>query len=337
MSKLSIGIVGLPNVGKSTLFNILTKQSVTSANYPFATIDPNMGVVPVPDERLDKLTEMSNSKDTIPAVVEFYDIAGLVKGANKGEGLGNQFLNHIKETDAILHLVRCFEGRDIIHIEGNTDPLRDIETIENELVLKDLEVVERNIERTKKNARADKEAEKELVLLNKISDELDKTIPLASSELIEDENIYNLADKLNLLTNKKQLFLLNGEEGDVSEEVKEKIKSLNSDFVIADLDDKEVVPAVIQKAYSTLNLISFFTTGEKESRAWTTVAGSTAPQAAGVIHSDFEKTFIRAEVVTYEKLIEAGSWAKARQNGDIRTEGKNYIVKDGDVVFFRTG
>ncbi len=338
MSKLSIGIVGLPNVGKSTLFNILTKQSVTSENYPFATIDPNMGVVPVPDERLDKLTELSNSKEKIPAVVEFYDIAGLVKGANKGEGLGNQFLSHIKETDAILHLVRCFEGRDIIHIEGDTNPLRDIETIEDELILKDLEVVEKHVEKVKKKAETgDKEAEDEYEVLKKIIDTLDQSKPLASSEIIKSEDVVDLSKNLNLLTSKKQLFLLNGEESDVSDELKQKIKELNFDYVIADLDDEKVVPDVIQKAYDTLDLISFFTTGEKESRAWTVTRGATAPEAAGVIHSDFEKNFIRAEIVTYEKLITAGSWSNARSNGDIRTEGKDYIVKDGDVIFFKTG
>ena len=338
MSKLSIGIVGLPNVGKSTLFNILTKQSVTSENYPFATIDPNMGVVPVPDERLDKLAELSDSQEKIPAVVEFYDIAGLVKGANKGEGLGNQFLTHIKETDAILHLVRCFKGRDVIHIEGDTDPLRDIDTIEDELVLKDLDVVERHLDKVEKKAESgEKEAQREYDLLNQILDVLDQGMPLASSEIIEDEEIEDFTTKLNLLTSKKQLFLLNGEESDVSEEVIEKIDNLNFDYVIADLGDEEVVPDVIQKAYDTLDLISFFTTGEKESRAWTVTRGSTAPQAAGVIHSDFEKNFIRAEVVTYEKLIEAGSWSDARSNGDIRTEGKDYIIQDGDVIFFKTG
>src|SRR6056297_163773 len=253
MSKLSIGIIGLPNVGKSTLFNILTKQSVKSENYPFATIDPNMGVVPVPDKRLDELTKLSSSKKEIPAVVEFYDIAGLVKGANKGEGLGNQFLTHIKETDAILHLVRCFKGRDVIHIEGDTDPLRDIDTIEDELVLKDLDVVERHLDKVEKKAESgEKEAQREYDLLNQILDVLDQGMPLASSEIVEDEEIEDFTTKLTLLTSKKQLFLLNGEESDVSEEVIEKIDNLNFDYVIADLGDEEVVPDVIQKAYDTL-------------------------------------------------------------------------------------
>jgi len=338
MSKLSIGIIGLPNVGKSTLFNILTKQSVKSENYPFATIDPNMGVVPVPDKRLDELTKLSSSKKEIPAVVEFYDIAGLVKGANNGEGLGNKFLSHIKETDAILHIVRCFKGRNIIHVEGNTDPMRDIEIIENELILKDLKVVEGNINNTEKKIKTgDKKSKKEYELLKKISDVLDEGRLLAASKIIEDEDVKNLCLQLNLLTSKKQLFLLNGKESDISDKLKEKIKNMNFDYVVADLGDKEIIPDIIKKAYNVLNLISFFTTGEKESRAWTITRGSTAPQAAGVIHSDFEKNFIRAEIVSYEKLIEAGDWNNARKNGDMRREGKDYIMKDDDVVFFRVG
>jgi ribosome-binding ATPase len=338
MSKLSIGIVGLPNVGKSTLFNILTKQNVTSENYPFATIDPNVGIVPVPDERIDKLAELSKSKEKIPAVVEFYDIAGLVKGANKGEGLGNKFLSHIKETDAILNVVRCFEGRDIIHVENNTDPIRDIDIIEYELILKDLEIIERNLESLSGKAKTgDKEAQKKLNLINKIKEILEIPKPLASSDISKNEDVENIAKNLNLLTVKKQLFLLNGEEGDVSEELIKKIKDFGFDYIISDLGEKSIVPNVVKKAYETLNLISFFTTGEKETRAWTTPKGSTAPKAAGVIHSDFEESFIRAEVVSYDKLIEAGGWSNARNKGWIRIEGKNYIISDGDVVHFRTG
>ncbi len=338
MSKLSIGIVGLPNVGKSTLFNILTKQNVTSENYPFATIDPNVGIVPVPDERIDKLAELSKSKEKIPAVVEFYDIAGLVKGANKGEGLGNKFLSHIKETDAILNVVRCFEGRDIIHVENNTDPIRDIDIIEYELILKDLEIIERNLESLSGKAKTgDKEAQKKLNLINKIKEILEIPKPLASSDISKNEDVENIAKNLNLLTVKKQLFLLNGEEGDVSEELIKKIKDFGFDYIISDLGEKSIVPNIVKKAYETLNLISFFTTGEKETRAWTTPKGSTAPKAAGVIHSDFEESFIRAEVVSYDKLIEAGGWSNARNKGWIRIEGKNYIISDGDVVHFRTG
>jgi hypothetical protein len=338
MSKLSIGIVGLPNVGKSTLFNILTKQNVTSENYPFATIDPNVGIVPVPDERINKLAELSKSKEKIPAVVEFYDIAGLVKGANKGEGLGNKFLSHIKETDAILNVVRCFEGRDIIHVENNIDPIRDIDIIEYELILKDLEIIERNFESLGGRAKTgDKEAQKKLNLIAKIKEVLESSQPLSASEVSKDEDIKNIAKNLNLLTIKKQLFLLNGEEKDVSEELIKKIKDFGFDYIISDLGEKNIVPNVVKKAYETLNLISFFTTGEKETRAWTTPKGSTAPKAAGVIHSDFEESFIRAEVVSYDKLMEAGGWSNARSKGWIRIEGKNYIVSDGDVVHFRTG
>ncbi|MEX0689934.1 MAG: DUF933 domain-containing protein [Candidatus Paceibacterota bacterium] len=338
MSKLSIGIVGLPNVGKSTLFNTLTKQSVTSANYPFATIDPNVGIVKVPDERLDKLTEISNSKEKVPAVVEFYDIAGLVKGASKGEGLGNEFLGHIQETHAILHMVRVFEGRDIIHVEGNANPIRDIDTIEEELILKDVDIIERHIPAVEGNARSgDKKAKEELEVMNKIKETLLSGKPIASSNLIEDEKVRNVAKHLQLLTVKKQLFLLNGEETDVSEELKQKIKDLNFDYLIADLAEEQFITDIVKKAYKILDLISFLTTGEKESRAWTTKKGSTAPQAAGVIHSDFEKNFIRAEVVSYEDLVEAGSWAKARSNGKLRVEGKDYIIQDGDVVHFRVG
>ncbi|MEX1014986.1 MAG: redox-regulated ATPase YchF [Candidatus Paceibacterota bacterium] len=338
MSKLSIGIVGLPNVGKSTLFNILTKQSVTSANYPFATIDPNVGIVSVPDERLDKLTELSQSKQKIPAVVEFYDIAGLVKGANKGEGLGNEFLGHIKETHAILHMVRVFEGRDIIHVDGETNPSRDIDTIEEELILKDLDTIEKHMDNVEGKTRTgDKEAKKELEILEKIKDTLMSSKPLSSTDLINNEDVKKVAKHLQLLTIKKQLFLLNGEESDVSDELKQKIKDLNYDYIVADLAEGEAIPDIVKKAYEILDLITFLTTGEKESRAWTTKKGSTAPQAAGVIHSDFEKNFIRAEVVSYEALVEAGSWTKARSNGKLRVEGKEYIIKDGDVVHFRVG
>jgi ribosome-binding ATPase YchF (GTP1/OBG family) len=325
-------------VGKSTLFNILTKQSVNAANYPFATINPNIGVVSVPDERLDELTKLSNSKEKIPAVVEFYDIAGLVKGANKGEGLGNKFLSHIKETDAILHMVRVFEGRNIVHIEGNINPMRDVDIVEDELVLKDLDVVERQFKKQENNIKTgDKDAKKNYNVLVKIRDVLESAELLASAEIGKDEDVQKLAKQLNLLTIKKQLFLLNGEESDISDKLKEKINNMDFDYVITDLGNKALVPNVIQKAYETLNLISFFTTGEKESRAWTCPKWSKAPQAAGVIHSDFEKKFIRAETVSYKKLIEAGSWGEARNKGWIRVEGKDYVVQDGDVMYFRTG
>ena len=279
--KLSIGIIGLPNVGKSTLFNILTKQHVNAANYPFATIDPNIGVVPVPDERLDRLAEMSKSKEKIPAVVEFYDIAGLVRGAHEGKGLGNQFLARIREVNAVLHVVRVFKDDDVVHVDGSVDPMRDIQTVTEELKAKD-----------------------------------------ESSEETE-----------NLLSAKPQLILFNGTRSDI-EAVSE--DRLHSPYITVDLGTADAVPEVVQKAYEILGLISFFTTGEKETRAWTVKRGSTAPEAAGVIHSDFEKRFIRAEIIGWQELLNAESWKKARESGKIRVEGKDYIVQDGDVIYFRT-
>lgn len=285
MKKLSIGIVGLPNVGKSTLFKILTKQEIVVANYPFATIDPNVGIVPVPDERLQKLAEMSKPKKVIPAVVEFYDIAGLVKGAYKGEGLGNQFLAHIREVKAIVEVVRCFKNDEITHVETTVDPLRDIEIIESELKLKDEESKE----------------------------------------------------EINLLSLKPRIFLLNGKESDVTEDLKNKIKSLGASYLVADLNSISEFPELAREAYKILNLISFFTTGPDETRAWTIENGSRAPQAAGVIHTDFETKFIRAEVINWQKLLEAGSWSGARQKGWLRLEGKDYVVQDGDVMEIRHG
>ncbi|MFH0712832.1 MAG: redox-regulated ATPase YchF [Candidatus Jorgensenbacteria bacterium] len=335
--KLSIGIVGLPNVGKSTLFKILTRQEVNIANYPFATIDPNVGVVPVPDVRLDKLTELSNSRKTIPAVVEFYDIAGLVKGAHKGEGLGNQFLSHIKDVNAVLQVVRCFKKSDIIHVEGNVEPLRDFGTIKTELILKDLETVERRLDKAEADARSGK---KEFIDLRDALKEI-KTWLEQEKILVNLSGAFDLHKKifkeLNLLTAKPQLFLLNGGEEDVPAELITEIKEIDAGYIVADLDAVKEVPELIRKTYEILNLISFLTTGEDETRAWTIERGTKAPQAAGVIHSDFEKNFIRAEVVKYEKLIEAGGWNEAKQKGWLKLEGKDYVVEDGDVIVVRHG
>lgn len=334
--KLSIGIVGLPNVGKSTLFKALTKQSVNIANYPFATIDPNVGVVSVPDERLEKLNEMSGSEKKIPAVVEFYDIAGLVKGANKGEGLGNQFLSHIRDVKAIVQVVRCFPASEIIHVEEGVDPTRDIEIINTELILKDLDTLDKRLSKLEGEARTgDKQKVKDFETLKKVRETLDNGIlafNLGKGIILEP-----VVSELNLLTAKSQIYLLNGKESDVSDKLRGKIKSLNSDYLIADLGSEDSVEALIKKAYEVLNLISFFTTGEDESRAWTIERGTLAPQASGVIHTDFENKFIRLDVVNWQKLLETGSWVKAKEKGLIRTEGKEYEVEDGDVVVVKHG
>jgi ribosome-binding ATPase len=335
--KLSIGIVGLPNVGKSTLFKALTKNEVNIANYPFATIDPNIGVVTVPDERLDKLAEMSNSKKKIPAVVEFYDIAGLVKGANKGEGLGNQFLNHIRETNAIVEVLRCFPAGEIIHVENTVDPIRDLEIINSELALKDLETIERNFKKLEGEAKAgNKEAQKSLEAAKTVKEALERGEWLFQEKYqaaLENPKV----KELNLLTAKPQIYLLNGGPEDVSEDLKNKIKSLEADYIVLDLSKEIKLDELTKKAYEILGLISFFTTGEDETRAWTIRNGAKAPEAAGAIHSDFEKKFIRAEVVNWQKLLEAGSWPKAKQKGWLRLEGKEYVAQDGDVMEIRHG
>ena len=337
--KLSIGIVGLPNVGKSTLFKLLTKQEILIANYPFATIDPNVGIVPVPDERLEKLNALSKSKKKIPAVVEFYDIAGLVKGAHKGEGLGNQFLMHIRETQAIVMVLRVFENAEIIHVENTVDPLRDLEILNTELALKDLDTVDKRFAKAEAEARTGKkEAVQDKELLAELKQLLEKgQLPVSDPKVLERlrENV-RMKD-LNLLTAKRQVYLLNGATSDVSEALKAKIKSLGADFVTIDLAAAEGIPELIKKAYEVLDLESFFTTGEDETRAWTIEKGTKAPQAAGVIHTDFEQKFIRLEVVGCEKLLEAGDWVKAKQKGWIRLEGKEYVVQDGDVVVVRHG
>lgn len=330
--KLSLGIIGLPNVGKSTLFKLLTKQEVNIANYPFCTIDPNVGVVTVPDERLEVLTKLSQSKKTIPAIVEFYDIAGLVRGASQGEGLGNKFLSHIKEVQAIVHVVRIFPGDHITHVDQSIDPVRDIETIEGELALKDLEVVERRILKVEGEARTGKQvAQKELELLKRVQEKLGR------GELVEEFAEEPAIKEMQLLMAKRQMFLLNGEESDLTEPLKKKIASLGAHFIVVNLHAAKDISQLIAAAYETLNLISFFTTGEDETRAWTIRRGAKAPEAAGAIHSDFETKFIRAEVVAYTDLVKSGGWNQAKQKGLLRVEGKEYEVKDGDVMVVRHG
>lgn len=340
--KLSIGIVGLPNVGKSTLFKALTKNDVVIANYPFATIDPNVGVVPVPDERLTTLAKLSNSKKVIPAVVEFYDIAGLVRGAYKGEGLGNQFLSHIRETQAIAMVLRCFPSDEIIHVENSVDPIRDLEIINAELIFKDLDAVEKRLSKAESDAKSGKkEAQAEFELIRRLRTGLSEG-KLARQLDVEVSKIRDL----NLLTSKKLIYILNGRPADVSSELIKKIESLAARSITLDLSQPEIdLAALIREAYAALSLISFFTTGEDETRAWTITRGAKAPEAAGVIHTDFEKKFIRAEVISYQKLIEAAhsansgqaGWTQAKSKGWIRLEGKEYVVQDGDVMVIRHG
>lgn len=330
--KLSIGIVGLPNVGKSTLFKILTKNPVNIANYPFCTIDPNIGVTPVPDERIDKLSEMSKSKKKIPAVVEFYDIAGLVKGASQGEGLGNAFLSHIKEVNAILHVLRVFPSNDIIHVESSVDPLRDREIILGELSLHDLQIVERRLPKLETEIKAgSKDAKIALPVLQKVKDLLSK------NESIAEFANEPIVKELQLLRSRKQVYLLNGDPTDVPSALLDVIQKEGSGHVIMNLGTATEIPQLIRAAYKTLGLITFFTTGEDETRGWTIREGSKAPEASGAIHSDFEKKFIRAEVVAYDDFVRVGGWSQARGKGLLRVEGKEYIVKDGDILVVRHG
>ena len=362
---MKLGIVGLPNVGKSTLFNSLTKAGAESANYPFCTIDPNVGVVQVPDERLDKLAALYNSAKVTPAVIEFVDIAGLVKGASKGEGLGNQFLSNIREVDAIVHVVRCFDDTNVIHVEGNIDPIRDIETINLELMLADVEVLERRIAKTTRGARNDKQLAKELDFQNRLKTFLeDGNMAIAIECEDEDENAW--FKEYNLLTGKPVIFAANvaeddladdGESNDYVKRVREYAKNNNCEvFVISaqieqelselSEEDKQMFLAdmglttsgldkLIKASYSLLGLISYLTSGEDETRAWTIKVGTKAPQAAGKIHTDFERGFIKAEVINYQDLLDCGSYAKAKEKGLVGLEGKEYVVKDGDVILFR--
>lgn len=334
--KLSIGIVGLPNIGKSTLFKILTKQEVNIANYPFATIDPNIGIVAVPDEQLQKLASMSKSNKVIPAVVMFYDIAGLVRGAYKGEGLGNQFLSHIKEVKAIVQVIRCFPVGEIIHVEESVDPLRDMGIVNTELILKDMETVEKLLVKLEREAKSgNKEKLKDLEILKKIKEGLNKNIMAFNLE--KDIIREPIVRELNLLTAKPQIYLLNGDESDVSDDLKDKIKYLNASYLVVNLAKTSDISLLIKKAYELLGLITFFTTRRDETRGWTIEKGTKAPQAAGVIHTDFEKKFIRAEAINWQKLLDAGSWVAAKQKGWIRSEGKDYLVQDGDVLEIRHG
>lgn len=335
---LSIGIVGLPNVGKSTLFNILTKQQVLAANYPFATIDPNVGVVPVPDSRVEKLASMSKSAKKIPAIVEFYDIAGLVKGASKGEGLGNQFLAHIRETQAVVIVLRAFNDPSVLHVEGAPDPLRDLEIISMELALKDLETVEKRLTKAESEARTgDKRATELRNVLQSLKSTVEAGTPLVFSSLGAEVLQHPGVKDLNLLTAKRVLFLLNGKEDEVPKPLFDRISQLRASYIVKDLGSAKDVDDLIAASYKILDLISFFTTGEEETRVWTIEQGTKAPQAAGVIHTDFEKKFIRAEVVGAEELLTAGSWATAKAKGKLRLEGKEYVVQDGDVMVIRHG
>lgn len=333
---LSIGIVGLPNVGKSTLFKLLTKKEVLIANYPFATIDPSVGVVLVPDERLDRLSKLSLSAKTIFAAVEFYDIAGLVEGASSGEGLGNQFLSHIRNVHTITQVVRCFNDDQIIHMnENGVNPERDIEIINMELILKDLDTINKRLISLEREARSDVKKNKDVELLKIIKNSLEQGILVKN---IYEGIIDEMAVKeLQLLTSKPQIYLLNGKESDISDSLKNKIYGLKSEYIIHDLSSAEDLTNLIRKAYDVLGLISFFTTGEDETKAWTCPAGVRAQDAAGTIHSDFAKKFIRAEVIASDKLLEAKGWNEAKQKGFIRLEGKEYIVKDGDVLVIRHG